>query len=170
MSAQKIYARHDHDHCIVDALRRAERLCAQHGAKLTDLRRRVLEIVWGSHAPIGAYEILERLAKDPCAPTKAKSAPPTVYRALAFLQKLGVVHRIESRNAYVGCTRPDGEHDGQFLICRDCGQAAELDDAKLGETIRRDAASRGFIVESSVIELRGLCPECKGGNGQADAK
>src|SRR4051794_6447763 len=113
---------HDHDACVEAALDRAARLCARHGARLTPLRRRVLELVWRGHAPIGAYDILGRLS-----PKIGAVAPPTVYRALEFLRAQGLVHRIESLNAYLGCERPGEAHGGQFLLCSGCGAAAELD-------------------------------------------
>src|SRR5918995_5952602 len=107
---------HDHARCIDAALDRAAALCARRGARLTELRRRVLELVWQGHAAVKAYDVLDRLGR------KAGSAkPPTVYRALDFLIAHGLVHRLESLNAYVGCPMPDASHEGQFLICGACG-------------------------------------------------
>src|SRR5918999_799750 len=103
---------HDHLSCIGDALDRAAVLCDQRGARLTPLRRRVLELVWRGHEPVGAYDLLAQMGR---------AAPPTVYRALDFLIEQGLVHRIESLNAYVGCDRPEAAHASQFLICTDCG-------------------------------------------------
>ena len=108
-SAAAAYA-HDHDHtkCISEAVAIAREICAKHGERFTELRGRVLELVWDSHRPIGAYAILERLKSD-----GRSAAPPTVYRALDFLMGVGLVHRIESLNAYVGCAHPGDEkyHD-----------------------------------------------------------
>ncbi|MDP2226926.1 MAG: hypothetical protein Q8J78_05575, partial [Moraxellaceae bacterium] len=55
---------HDHSHCVQDALAEAERLCAERGVRLTDIRRRVLELVWASHKPLGAYDILDQLTAE----------------------------------------------------------------------------------------------------------
>lgn len=49
---------HDHSHCVHNALSEADALCARQGLRLTALRRRVLELVWQSHKPLGAYDIL----------------------------------------------------------------------------------------------------------------
>ena len=68
--------------------------------------------MWGGHKPLGAYDILDTLKRE-----RVGAAPPTVYRALAFLLQQGLVHRIESRNAFVGCCEPETPHGGQFLIC-----------------------------------------------------
>jgi len=153
--------RHDHDLCITKALREAERLCARRGARLTPLRKRVLALVWTSHSPVRAYDLLERLT-----PEHGRAAPPTVYRALEFLLDQGLVHRIESLNAFVGCPQPDQSHSGHFLICRDCGAAAEMQDLAIDRAISDQAAACGFTVEGKTVEVRGLCPACHTASGR----
>ena len=147
---------HDHDLCIAEALREAERLCARRGTRLTQLRKRVLALVWTSHSPVRAYDLLERLSDE-----QGRTAPPTVYRALEFLLEQGLVHRIESLNAFVGCPQPDEGHSGQFLICNDCGAAAEMQDQEIDRAISDRAAACGFAVEGQTVEVRGLCPACQ---------
>ncbi len=147
---------HDHDRCVADALSAAEDMCAAAGDRLTPLRRRVLELVWGSHRPIGAYAILDQLKSG-----GRSAAPPTVYRALEFLLEHGLIHRIESLNAFAGCSHPGDSHLVQFLICRSCGTAAELDDRRLSEAIGRSAADQGFNIQSRVVELSGICAACQ---------
>jgi Fur family zinc uptake transcriptional regulator len=149
---------HDHARCVSDALDAAASLCQRAGQRLTPLRQRVLELVWSSHQPIGAYAILDRLKQD-----GRSAAPPTVYRALEFLLEQGLVHRIETLNAFVGCAQPGDGHLVQFLICRKCGTAAEIEDRRVVEAIGRSAAERGFALEGRVIELSGLCVHCHGG-------
>ncbi len=151
-----LQAGHDHRDCIAEALRMAERVCAERGARLTKLRRRVFELVWSSHAPIGAYELLRRLGQE-----RQGAAPPTVYRALEFLRENGLIHRIESLNAFVGCCAPDRAHAGQFLICSACGAAAEIDDPRVDAAIERRAGEIGFAVRRKTIEVEGLCPPCR---------
>lgn len=146
---------HDHRDCISRALRRAEALCRQREQRLTAIRRRVLELVWRQHKPIGAYRVLELLQRD------GRTAPPTVYRALDFLQKLGLVHRIASLNAYVGCVRPGAPHDGQFLICESCQSLAELDVPRITSAIEDSAANSGFAPRRQTVEILGLCPNCR---------
>ena len=149
---------HDHGACVEAALEAAEAICVERGARLTKLRRRVLELIWSSHAPVGAYDLLRRLSRE-----HESAAPPTVYRALDFLLDLGLIHRIESLNAFVGCAGPSEAHAGQFLICRDCGAAAEMHDRRVNQAIGRSAAKLGFAVEQTTVELRGLCPGCQRG-------
>jgi Fur family zinc uptake transcriptional regulator len=148
--------KHDHGLCMVAALETAERLCSGRGARLTKLRRRVLELVWASHVPVGAYDLLRRLGRE-----HDGAAPPTVYRALEFLLEQGLIHRIESLNGYVGCVGPGRAHAGQFLICRDCGSALELSDPRIDRAITKGAAEQGFAVERKTVEVAGVCPDCR---------
>jgi len=153
-------SRHDHERCVRAALDRAVDVCASRSTRLTALRRHVLEIVWQSHRPLGAYAILERLRAR-----GRRAAPPTVYRALEFLLAQGLVHRVESLNAFVGCARPGHGDEGQFLLCTTCGAAAELHDSRVEESVLRSAQSRGFLPRRQTIEVRGLCPDCRRKSG-----
>jgi Fur family zinc uptake transcriptional regulator len=155
---------HNHDHCIDTALAEAERLCVERSERLTPLRREVLQHVWSSHRPIGAYAILDALRRSAGKPV----APPTVYRALEFLQAQGLVHRVESLNAFVGCSSPAHPHSVQFMICRDCGSAAEMQAPQVTEAIGATAASVGFRVQGHVVEVTGLCARC--GHAQAASR
>lgn len=147
---------HDHDHCIETAIATAERLCREQGLRFTTLRRRVLELVWHSHRPIGAYELLEHLGD-----AAKRPAPPTVYRALEFLIEAGLVHRLDSLNAYVGCADPGRLHTGQFLICRECRTVIELDDRGIEDLVTNKAAALGFTEVRQVLEIEGLCNSCR---------
>ena len=146
---------HDHERCIEAAIATAERLCREQGLRFTSLRRRVLELVWDSHRPIGAYELLEHLGTGGKRP-----APPTVYRALEFLIDAGLVHRLDSLNAYVGCADPGRLHTGQFLICRDCRTVIELDDARIEHLVAEKAHALGFSDVRQILEIEGRCSRC----------
>ena len=148
---------HDHRRCVRTAVDQAIAVCATRGTRLTDLRQRVLELVWLSHAPIGAYQILDQLAAG-----RARVAPPTVYRALEFLSREGLVHRIESLNAYVGCATPALPHEAYFFICRSCGDAAEFHDGELAASLARCVGRARFQAEKAKVELSGLCARCVG--------
>ena len=147
---------HDHDHCIEDALVAAEKLCTAKGLRFTPLRRRVLELVWSSHKPVGAYALLDQLRDEDLG-----SAPPTIYRALEFLIEHGMIHRIERMNAFVGCSHPGENHRGFFLICGECGNAEELESATLAESIAASAGRRGFAAREMTLEVTGLCGQCR---------
>ncbi|MFC3114936.1 Fur family transcriptional regulator [Cellvibrio fontiphilus] len=147
---------HDHGHCISDALESARQLCLSRGVRLTDLRLQVLELIWQNHKPLGAYTLMEMLAKA----NTRRVAPPTVYRALDFLLEQGLIHRINVLNAFIGCPSPGTKHQSHFLICRHCGIAVELDQPQLGEQILAVARDAGFTVEAQALEVSGLCANC----------
>lgn len=149
-------AQHDHAGCVASAIATAEQLCTEQGLRFTAIRRRVLELVWDSHKPIGAYDILEILG------TESKSAaPPTVYRALDFLIEAGLVHRLDSLNAFIGCPDPASRHAGQFLICRECRTVAELGDEDIEELVTQKAGELGFTAVRQMLEIEGLCKLCR---------
>jgi Fur family zinc uptake transcriptional regulator len=150
-------AGHDHDSCVSAAIATAERLCRERGLRFTELRRRVLTLVWDSHRPIGAYDILDKLGGEGKA-----AAPPTVYRALDFLIEAGLVHRLDSLNAYIGCPDPARSHAGQFLICRSCRTVVELDDPDIDAVVAKKAAGLGFTSVHQMLEVQGLCANCGG--------
>jgi Fur family zinc uptake transcriptional regulator len=148
---------HDHDGCIRNAVTTAERVCEEKKIRLTPLRKRVLEIIWRQHEPIGAYEILAEIAKD-----REKAAPPTVYRALDFLREAGLVHRVDSLNAFLGCDRPDAPHAGHFIVCSGCRKVSEIEDPGLTRALTERARELGFRLEGSAVEIKALCTACAG--------
>jgi len=156
------FDQHEHDHrdCVASALTAAERICEREGARLTEIRRRVLELIWTHGKPVGAYTLLDDLSRE-----RGGVAPPTVYRAIEFLLEHGLIHRIESLNAFVGCSHPSDPHTGYFLICGTCGATAELEDARIDRVLRSSAREIGFRVERQTVEMRGLCPACGEGKG-----
>jgi Fur family zinc uptake transcriptional regulator len=150
---------HDHARCSADALTHAEALCVERGERLTPMRRHVLEILAASHKPLGAYEIMDLVARKGPRP-----APITIYRALDFLRLNGLVHRIESRNAFVACVR-NHQTDAlvAFLICEHCGAVGEAPAGAVGQTLAMAARSAGFTPNMSVIEITGTCQHCRKG-------
>lgn len=149
---------HNHAQCTAELLSRAERTCERRGSRLTGQRRDVLSCVAASHSAVGAYDIIERMAGHGPRP-----APITVYRALDFLEAHGLVHKIESRNAFVACTHA---HEGQpaaMLVCENCGLVAELAVPDVFERLNAAAVAQGFALRRSVVELTGLCQACGGG-------
>lgn len=151
------FSAHNHENCIQTAIHYAEEICAEKGLKLTTVRRRVLEILLSHHKALGAYEILEQLQKEGFA-----GQPPLVYRSLDFLVKNRLVHKVEKMNAFVACAHPNADHDPAFLICRSCNDVAETLADTRKNPVRLDAKTSGFQIESTIIEVEGLCPSCQG--------
>lgn len=134
------------------AMGAAEQRCVETEERLTPPRRRVLELLLGSDAPLKAYDLIAAFGAD-----GEPAKPPTVYRALEFLERLGFAHRIESINAYVPC-RIEGGHAAAFLICDCCGAAQEFE-PDFGPQLAA-AKAAGYAVRSVTLEARGLCAAC----------
>ena len=157
--AQPVFPAPDHDHgrCSADALAHADNLCRERGQRLTASRRQILEVLLESHKPLGAYDIIDRAALK-----GARPAPITIYRALDFLIENGLVHRIESRNAFIACIH---DHDADdvimFLICERCGAVGEQRSAAVADTLKSAARAAGFAPQTPVIEISGICAHCR---------
>ena len=154
-SADSRHSAHNHSRCVSRALAAAERVCEAKAINLTPLRRRILEIIWRQHEPIGAYDILAEIAQD-----REKAAPATVYRGLEFLLNAGLVHRLDSINAFFGCDRPEGEHPEQFLVCGNCRKVSEIEDPALNRALQSSARASGFRLQGSSLEIKAICERC----------
>ena len=150
------HGEHNHGRCISRALKTAAEICAERALQLTPIRRRVLELIWQRHAPVGAYSLLAEFGK-----AGKPAAPPTIYRALEFLQAAGLVHRIDSLNAFMGCDAPQIAHAGQFLVCRSCHRVTELYDAAITRLLTQKASKCGFVADAQSLEIKGLCRNCR---------
>ena len=148
---------HNHDRCAADVIAHAEKYCATRAQRLTPIRRRVLEALAASHKPLGAYEVIDEIARKGPRP-----APITIYRALDFLMANGLVHRIASRNAFLACVH---NHDSgalvAFLICESCGAVGEAAGAAIAQSLSNAAKSARFTPTMSVVEITGLCSHCR---------
>ncbi|HEX7887694.1 MAG TPA: Fur family transcriptional regulator [Phenylobacterium sp.] len=151
------HGEHDHHglrgYALARALEAAGARCADTQERLTRPRRRVLELLLAADAPLKAYDLIASYG-DRGEPAK----PPTVYRALEFLERLGFAHRIESLNAYVPC-RIEGAHMAAFLICDCCGEAAEFEPDFAPHVAAAQAA--GYELRRLTLEARGLCAGCR---------
>lgn len=149
-------AGHDHNACVRSALATAGRVCATNGARLTPLRRRALELIWSSHRAVKAYELLDGLGG-----AGRRAMPPTVYRALDFLMRHGLVHRVDSLNAFIGCASPGERHAAHLLICSGCGTVEEIAGTAIDQAIAAAAARAHFTVERESVEIHGVCGLCR---------
>lgn len=150
------FADHDHDACVADGVMAAETFCAENSLKFTPARRRVLEILLEEHRALGAYDVLERLKEEGLG-----SQPPVAYRCLDFLVTHGFAHRIERLNAFIACARPHTNHFPAFLICRLCDSVAETTSAPSKGLLGNAAREAGFVIEQTVVEAIGVCPDCR---------
>ncbi|HEV2161952.1 MAG TPA: Fur family transcriptional regulator [Stellaceae bacterium] len=140
---------------VTTQLDQAAEACARDGAELTELRRSVLGLVLEAAGPVTAYQLLDRLRK-----VRKGAVPPTVYRALEFLLEHGLIHRLERLNAFIPCAETGHRHVAQFLICRECGSVAEIEDQAAARALVHAAERKGFRARDTVVEIEGTCAAC----------
>lgn len=138
----------------------AEERCAAANARLTPARLGAYAELLASERPLSAYELLARLEES----QKRKIAPLTVYRHLDFLIKVGLVHRLESTQSYLPCDHPEHTHESQYLLCSSCGAADEVESRPLESLLHTIADQRGFRAENTIVEIKGRCKTCAGGD------
>ncbi|MCY6382696.1 Fur family transcriptional regulator [Hoeflea prorocentri] len=123
---------------------------------LTKNQSLVMGALSQAKVPMSAYTILDQLREE------GFRAPLQVYRALDKLVEFGMVHRLESLNAFVACSHPNCEsHETiAFTICEICGQVRELSDDDLSDRLDEIAGKANFALKRSVVELSGICRSC----------
>ncbi|TKZ21980.1 transcriptional repressor [Shimia litoralis] len=148
------FENHNHTACVSSTLAVAEKHCRDNKLQFTKVRRRVLEILLQEHRAMGAYDVLTILSEEGLG-----SQPPVIYRALDFLGTQGFIHKIEKLNAYVACTHAGSAHSPTFMICRACGAVVEARTPI--DALTQTAQELGFQIETTVVEVEGLCPNCQ---------
>lgn len=130
---------------------------AQTGVDLTKNQSLVMGALSSSDGPLSAYTILDQLRDD------GFRAPLQVYRALDKLVEFGLVHRLESLNAFVACRHTECGDKGQtvFMICETCGKAIEVTDKAIGKRLKTVATNAQFALQMATVELRGTCEACR---------
>lgn len=147
---------HDHSLCIHRALSVAEQLCLSRGVQLTPIRHKVLELIWNSHKAVKAYDLLDQIR-----PVNDAAKPSTVYRALDFLLEQGLIHRVESLNAFVGCHCSGTQHDQLLLLCTACHTVEERAAPQVLSALTKELRDAGFNPQRKTIEIHGLCKNCQ---------
>jgi len=146
---------HDHKKCVLKALGTAEHLCVVRGVQLTPIRHQVLELIWESHKAVKAYELLDRIK-----PLQPAAKPATIYRALDFLIEQGLIHRVESLSAFIGCNCSGYQHEQLLLICKRCHEVEERSAGNVMNALAQEIRMAHFIVHSKAIEIHGICAKC----------
>jgi len=124
------------------------------GERMTRARQRVFELLVSAGEPVKAYDLIARFHTD-----GRVAKPATVYRALDFLEKLGLLHRVSSISSYVACSGGYDRHAAAFLICDCCGQTREIASPQ-DAALRQAAQANGFSLERTILELHGRCSSC----------
>lgn len=156
MSQATLMSAHNHEHCIHKALTSAEKICQEKKLRLTPMRKRILELIWTNHKTIGAYELLDVFKQE-----DPNAKPVTIYRALDFLLSAGLIHKVESINAFVGCLQPETVHHSVILICDSCHNAYEVEAQQVYRKIIEVSESIDFKPSQLTLELHGSCKNCQ---------
>lgn len=146
---------HNHERCRQDALLTAAQLCQERGVQLTPVRQQILALIWADHKAVKAYDLLDQLK-----PLLNAAKPATVYRALDFLIEQGLIHRVESLNAFIGCTCPSHKHEQLLLICSRCNEVEERSAPQVMRSLTSEIKQAHFIAQNKAIEIQGICEKC----------
>jgi len=147
---------HDHEGCAEQAIARARDICDLKGIRLTALRESVLRVLTGSHRALGAYEIIDQMNAQ-----GRRLAPISVYRIIDVLLEAGVMHRLESKNAYFAClSGHDDKASRVVLLCNGCNRVAEAEAPAAWGAINSLTRETGFSISATVLEIQGLCSDC----------
>jgi len=153
---KKVQSPHNHQDCVTQALQTAEQICTEKAVRLTPLRKHILELICSSHKAMGAYELLDLFREqDP------KAKPVTIYRALDFLREAGLVHKIESMNAFIACLQAEHQHKSAILICDQCNNAYEIEATSVYASLCALSEAVQFKPHCLTLELHGLCVACQ---------
>lgn len=134
-----------------ERLAAARRLCRETGERLSPSRLRTLELVLAADGPVKAYDLARRFHAD------GPASVITIYRALSFWARLGVVRRVETLNAFVAASLP-GETSA-FLLCGVCGRTEEVS-IDVTEEVGAVARAIGFQLGRLTLEAGGRCRDC----------
>jgi Fur family zinc uptake transcriptional regulator len=123
--------------------------------KLSRNQSQVLGALRSAKEPLSAYDILDRVRKS------GISHPPTVYRALNDLMQKGMVHRLQSRQAFIACGH--GKCDGKyaFAVCRECQKVVEISLTDRDQAMMLGFAPKEIAADQVTLELAGLCKHCR---------
>lgn len=152
---------HDHGACMAGALGRAKSRCLEKGIKWTALREQVFRHVTTSHKPVSAYDLIESLARE-----GKRLAPVSIYRILDVLQEAGIVHRLESRNAFFACmSGHESTRQTVTFVCEGCERVTEVEAPAAYRAIGEVSEAARFSPHSTIVEVSGTCAECRNSLG-----
>ncbi len=142
---------------LAEAVERARSIFSERNLRFTDLREQVFAEIAATNGAIGAYDILDRLSVK-----GTRLAPISVYRSIDALLDAGVIHRLESKNAYFACRRHEHGKQGRpiFLACERCGSVTEAEAQSVFDRINDVARGQGFEAKVKFVEVSGVCERC----------
>lgn len=152
---------HTPSHTLNEHLTQAHTLAKRKNMRFTPLREAVYRLILSANRPLGAYDLMSALQQEKTKKATKAVAPPTIYRSLEFLIELGLVHQLNSINAFVPCCHPSKSHVAGFLICENCRHVQEISELPFDDILQFSQQNAQFIVKKSTIELQGICHDCQ---------
>ena len=127
----------------------------EHGYRLTDARKAVVDVVANSQCLLRPVEVFEIARKS-----YPKLGLVTVYRTIEKLEELGLiqrVHREQDCQAFVA-TSSGHQH---LLLCTRCGKFVYFEGADLGDLFADVEQDTGFVTQDHWMQIFGICPQCQ---------
>ncbi|MDO3378962.1 Fur family transcriptional regulator [Geoalkalibacter halelectricus] len=123
--------------------------------RITPQRLAVLKILAHSTGHPTIEWIYEEVRRD--FPTVSLA---TIYKTATLLKGLGEVVELETRD---GRHRFDGNkpYPHPHVICTQCKQILDFEDASLETLIREVSAKTGYEISDHQLDFFGLCPQCR---------
>ena len=121
--------------------------------KITGPRQAVLEVLQRAAIPLSAYDIEERI------PENIPINVVTIYRVLELFEKLGITHRIHTKEGFVRCDFEQKKGCHTFAVCDTCGRADEFIEEKCEMEIMvpKNLPYRSL---KHLSEMAGTCDNC----------
>ncbi|REG48747.1 Fur family zinc uptake transcriptional regulator [Paraburkholderia sp. BL6669N2] len=123
-------------------------------SRFTPLRQLVLGLLNARGGSATAYELLEDLHRQ-----RPHAAPPTVYRALQFLIREGLVSHVSTTSTFRLTEQNGGRHE-ILAVCTRCHSVRALHDATLEQVLLGAAQTAHFRVDGQQTEIKGVCEDC----------
>ncbi len=125
------------------------------GFRMTEARRRILEVFLSEHGPHSVDEIYRKTAPG-VGPDRV-----TVYRTVLTLEKVGFVKRCDLRDGIVRYEWAEDEHHHHHVTCRNCRQTESLHEC-VPDALLHAVARMGYQNITHSLEFFGLCGSCEG--------
>jgi Fur family ferric uptake transcriptional regulator len=122
----------------------------------TDQRKLIVETFFHSDNHVSIEELLAEVrASDP------RVGYATVYRTLKLLTECGVANERRFGDGLTRYELADETTHHDHLICVECGDIVEFEEARIEELQEKVARKYGFELRSHKHELYGACPACQ---------
>src|SRR4029077_12807026 len=132
------------------------------GSKRSSKRDRVLAVFLRQKGHVSADDLFDLVRREAAGIGRA-----TVYRTLQWMVGAGIARKVdfgEGRSRF----EPSYRHPRHFhLICTRCHRSSEFLSSDIETMIEEVAAARNFGVSQAVVQVHGVCEECRTGKQTA---